>query len=219
GGGGFGGGGGFNSPPNSGNGFGFGGFRGGPGFDIDRAMRIRTIHGIVASVAMVILFPGGSIMMRIIPGRFAIWIHALAQLAAYAVYIAGAALGIILVREVNIPFQGGTLLTNNVVRYHPIIGLVVLAALFFQPILGLIHHYRYKRLQRRQVWSHLHLWNGRLTISLGIINGGLGLYLAGAANNLKIAYAVVAGFMWLLWMFFAVFGEIRRARAGRKSTR
>lgn len=46
--------------------------------------------------------------MRVIPagGGWAIWIHALAQLVAYVVYIAGVGLGLYLVREVQIPGQG-----------------------------------------------------------------------------------------------------------------
>ena len=53
-------------------------------------------------------------------------------------------------------------------------------------------------------------------ITLGIINGGIGLYLAGASNSLKIAYGVVAGIMWVLWMLFAVLGEFRRLVSGDK---
>ncbi len=54
-------------------------------------------------------------------------------------------------------------------------------------------------------------------ITLGIINGGLGLYLAGAAQSLKIAYGVIAGIVWLVWMLLAVFGEIRRGGSTRSS--
>ena len=47
-------------------------------------------------------------------------------------------------------------------------------------------------MQRRQIWSWLHLLTGRLAIPLGIVNGGLGLKLAGASTGLKTAYAIVA---------------------------
>jgi len=87
----------------------FGNFQNGAGFDIDDAMRVRAIHGVLAAVAMVILFPGGSILMRIIPGRFAIWAHGLAQLAALCVFVAGVALGFQLVRMVRIPGGNGDL--------------------------------------------------------------------------------------------------------------
>jgi len=47
--------------------------------------------------------------MRVIPGRFAIWIHGLAQMVAYTVYIASVGMGIYLVKTVQIPFGGGNL--------------------------------------------------------------------------------------------------------------
>ena len=103
----------------NGEGFGngnFGNFQNGAGFDIDAAMRARTIHGILGALAMVILFPVGSILMRVVPGRFAIWIHGLAQIVAYAVYIAAVAMGIYMVRQVRLP-NGGDL-----VRFLPCFG-------------------------------------------------------------------------------------------------
>jgi len=59
---------------------------------------------------MVVLFPVGSIFMRVIPGRFALWAHGLMQLIAYTVYIAAVGLGIYLVRTVRIP-RGGDLVS------------------------------------------------------------------------------------------------------------
>ncbi len=56
---------------------------------------------------MVVLFPLGSIFMRVIPGRLSIWVHGLMQLIAYTVYIAAVGLGIYLVKEVQLPFSGG----------------------------------------------------------------------------------------------------------------
>jgi hypothetical protein len=106
------------------------------------------------------------------------------------------------------------------INYHPIIGLVTLAALFFQPMLGLIHHARFKKLRRRQIWSHLHLWNGRLMNPLGIINGGLGLRIAGASSRLVAAYAAVAAIMAGLWILVSILSEARRAKQterGRQS--
>ncbi|KAK0707651.1 hypothetical protein B0H67DRAFT_494394 [Lasiosphaeris hirsuta] len=163
---------------------------------------------------MVLLFPLGSIFMRVIPGRFALWIHGIAQLIAYAVYIASVALGIYLVRSVQLP-QGGDLMSNPNVSYHPIIGIVVLLALFLQPFLGMIHHAKFKKIQRRQIWSYLHIFNGRIFITLGIANGALGLWMAGASNQIKTAYIAVAVVMWVLWMLSAVWGEWKRWRANR----
>lgn len=80
---------------------GFNNFNAGAGFDINAAMRTRAIHGILAALAMAILFPSGSILMRVIPGRFAIWAHGISQAVALVVYIAAVGLGLHLVREVS----------------------------------------------------------------------------------------------------------------------
>lgn len=87
----------------------FGGFRGDgnrAGFDINQAMNYRRIHGILAALAMVVLFPVGSILMRVVPGRFAIWVHVAFQVLAFGIYVAAAGLGISLVRMVRIPGGG-----------------------------------------------------------------------------------------------------------------
>lgn len=97
---------------------------------------------------------------------------------------------------------------------HPIIGIVVFVALFFQPILGLVHHLLFKRHQTRTIWSHGHIWLGRLAITLGIINGGLGFQLANrpGSHSAMIAYSVIAGVMWLVWVAASIIGESRRRK-------
>lgn len=187
---------------------------GGPGFDIAAAMHYRYIHGILAAVAMVILFPVGSILLRVLPGRLGVWVHAVFQVLAMCVYIAAAALGIYLVRTVQIPGVG-SLLSRSATNYHPIIGLALLALFLIQPVIGLIHHIRFKKVQKRQIWSYLHLFNGRVGVTLGIINGGLGLNLAGASAERKKVYTIVAAVMWSLWMITAAFAELRRVRSRR----
>lgn len=93
--------GGFGSPGGS--------FRGGVGFDVNTATHYRTIHGILAAVAFAILFPVGAIAMRLVPGRAALWVHAITQLVGYIIFVTAAGLGIWLVREVRIPAAGGSL--------------------------------------------------------------------------------------------------------------
>lgn len=105
---------------------------------------------------------------------------------------------------------------------HLVLGVLILAAFLVQPFLGLIHHQRFKKIGRRTAWSHLHLWIGRVGITLGIINGGLGLWVAAARREYAIVYGVFAGVVWLIWMGIAVLSEVRRARAkerGHKTDR
>jgi hypothetical protein len=193
--------------------YGYGGFRGQPSQAfIDSRQKILIAHGVLAALAFVLFFPVGSIMIRL--GTFrGVWlVHGIFQLFAYIVYIVAFGLGIWMVN--NIPH-------NLLDSYHPIIGIVVLVLLFFQPILGFIHHLQYKKHSRRTIWSYGHLWLGRIVITLGMINGGLGILLASDApaflsfkptQGQVIAYGVVAGVMWLIWVAAAVIGERRKAR-------
>jgi hypothetical protein len=61
------------------------------------------------------------------------------------------------------------------------------------------------------------VWLGRLAITLGIINGGLGFQLAGRMNMCSkpgmIAYGVIAGVIWLAWVAAIVIGEKRKSRS------
>lgn len=61
-------------------------------------MSRRSAHGIVATVAFVILFPLGAIFLRIIPGRWSVRIHYVVQILAWLLYIAGFVLGVLLLR-------------------------------------------------------------------------------------------------------------------------
>lgn len=89
------------------------------GFDISEATHYRTIHGILAAVAFVALFPLGSILMRVVPGRFAIWAHAITQIIAYSVFVAAAGLGFYLVHLVRIPFGNGNLVRPSPTKPRP----------------------------------------------------------------------------------------------------
>jgi hypothetical protein len=178
---------------------------------MDHSQKMIVAHGILASLAFVILFPVGAIAIRLGSFRGAWLIHGLFQLFAYIVYTAAFGLGVWIVTNMPINLLG---------EAHPTIGILVFVLLFFQPILGFIHHLQFKKYSRRTVWSYGHLWLGRIVITLGIINGGLGLLLASNAPAFTgfqpsqghfIAYGVVAGIMWLLWVVAAVIGERRRA--------
>lgn len=75
----------------------------------------------------------------------------------------------------------------------------------------------FKKYSRRTFWSYAHLWLGRIIITLGIINGGLGLNLADNTTSGKIAYAVVAAVMFSAFVAASVYGEIKRARRQRSA--
>lgn len=175
------------------------------GFSNEMAVKRKILmaHGACAALAFVVLFPVGAILIRLASFSGLVWVHGAFQICAYLVYIVAFGLGVYLANEFK--------MLNNT---HPIIGIAVFAALFFMPILGFLHHLSFKRTGHRSFWSYAHLWTGRLAITLGIINGGFGFRLADTmglgSRSGMIAYSVVAGIMWLVWVAAAIIGERRR---------
>ncbi|CAK1354487.1 hypothetical protein CB0940_01669 [Cercospora beticola] len=161
--------------------------------------RLTTAHGSLASIAFVALFPTGAILIRLANFTGLVWLHAAIQAVGYLVFIAAFGLGVYIATQLN---EIGT--------YHPIIGIVLFVILFTQPVTGLLHHRLFKSRGGRTMFTFVHLGIGRIAIILGIINGGLGLMLAGAGSSAKIAYAVCAAVVGVVYIASAVFGETRR---------
>ncbi|KAI0456490.1 hypothetical protein F5B21DRAFT_467911 [Xylaria acuta] len=186
------------------------------GFEYASLMSYRVAHGVLASIAFAFLFPLGAILLRSAPGKGAFVSHWIIQLIASTLYVVAAGLGLYLLRKIRIPSSGAGLLDIARGNAHPIIGIVLLVTLFFQPLFGVLHHRRFKKLKRRTWASHVHLWIGRLGITLGIINGGLGLALAGVKGAPVVAYAVISGVMWSLWVLATLLRSFRDSKARRE---
>lgn len=164
----------------------------------------------LGTLAFAFFFPVGGILIRL--GSFrGLWlVHAAIQAFAYLLYIAAFGIGI---------WMAMNFYTVN--QAHPIIGIVLFVLLFFQPFLGFIHHKMFKKHSRRLVWSYGHIWLGRAIITVGIINGGLGLQLAqrtrfyAPSNGVIIGYSVAAAIMWCIYIGSAIYGEVKRSRANK----
>jgi hypothetical protein len=98
---------------------------------------------------------------------------------------------------------------------HAIIGTIVIALLLLQPIAGLIHHRSYAKYGKRTALGAAHRWNGRILLVLGVINGGLGLWLAEEDNNFIIPYSVVAAVVYAAWFAIAIW-KGKKGRSDRK---
>ena len=97
---------------------------------------------------------------------------------------------------------------------HPIIGITVVALILFQPIFGLSHHYVFVRTARRTFWATVHVWLGRALITLGIINGGLGLQLSDNTRAGEIVYGIVAALVALVYVTVVVLMGRRKNSGG-----
>jgi len=204
---------GYGSGYGSGSGSGDSGFGGGSSstpygsnFNYTQFTSLRAAHGVLASLAFVFFFPMGAIIIRLLPSKWTVAIHIAWQVTGYLLFTVAVGLGIYIAQAVNFPNY------SLLHQAHPIIGLVVFSLITFQPILGVLHHRYFKKYKKRTVWSHGHLWLGRIVITLGIVNGALGLDLANNSQGGLIAYSIIAAIFWLAWMGAAVYGEIKRRR-------
>ena len=162
---------------------------------------ILLVHGVFASLAFLVLFPVGAIVMRLGGFNNVLKVHIATQIFSWLLFITAFGLGL---------YYGIT--GNYMTEAHPIIGIVLVAMMIFQPLAGWLHHRQFMRSGQRSAISHGHIWNGRIAIILGMINGGLGLELGGVEMRYVIAYSVVAGIMGFTYIASIVYGEIARSR-------
>lgn len=174
------------------------GSSGGGGVNADH---VQLAHGVMASLAFVAIFPTGGILIRVANFTGLIWIHAALQMLGYVVYIVAFGMGVWL-----------AVTDGYMSEHHPIIGIVLFVLLFAQPFGGFLHHHLYKKNGHRTIISHLHVNIGRIAIILGIVNGGLGLQLAGIERKYMIVYGVFAGIMGVAYIAAIIFGEVKKSR-------
>ncbi|KIW53563.1 hypothetical protein PV05_09123 [Exophiala xenobiotica] len=167
---------------------------------------VRIVHAVLAASAFLIFFPVGGIIMRVSRHPNAIWIHAAVQTFGYVVFVTAAGLGIWMAKKVH-----------ALDDYHPMIGLVLLCFISLQPLSSLVNHFYRVRYPRIGILGQVHLWSGRLLITLGIINGGLGFQFASTLpvfqwpKGPKILYGAVATLIWIIYVgVVLVWAELKR---------
>ena len=106
--------------------------------------------------------------------------------------------------------------TGDIQSPHAIIGFVVIGGCAIQPITGLIHHKLFKSRSGPNVATYPHIWLGRTLVTMGAINGGLGLNLAGHKQGAIIGYGIGAAIVWFTWMgvIFLAYVRSRGKREG-----
>lgn len=178
------------------------------------------------AISWLFLLPLGATFIRFLAQAFPrpvpLYMHAGIQLFTFILAIVGFSLGI----------YTSQLNETHWTADHQKLGVAIMALFFLQAPMGYIHHVNFVATGERGFWSHAHIWNGRLVMLLGIVNGGLGLDLAGIKHKAfgvmigvvdkkwVIAYSVVAGIVGLLYIGGlvgkALMGE---AKGGKGSTR
>ncbi|KAI7226156.1 hypothetical protein KC330_g8920 [Hortaea werneckii] len=176
-----------------------GGGEDGGGGGVDKT----SAHGVIACIAWLI-FLIGAVLMRALKGPKTWLVHACTQSIALILVVASAALGIQLARS-----------GHQLDEAHVVIGLLLFAALWLLAIGGLLQHLYFRKYHQRTLIGVAHAWSARTMITLAIINGGLGLSLAGGHGaGTYAAYGVVTAAIWICWVGFTI---ISMRREGRNS--
>ncbi|RDW90123.1 cytochrome b561 domain-containing protein [Aspergillus mulundensis] len=161
--------------------------------DLHLVPAFAKAHGVAMGIAFGVIFPLGAILLRVIRSKYGLYAHIGCQLLAYVLMIAGLATGI----------RVGKILDRLHNNGHTILGTVIVVFLLIQPFIGLWHHHQFKKTQSAGIWTHAHIWIGRIFLLLGLINGGTGLKLADNTTGGIISYAVVAGVFGVAYVAIA----------------
>lgn len=168
-------------------------------------VNIRMAHAVLGLLAFGLFFPLGSILIRSSSRRSTVWLHACWQVFTLAMAVATMAIGIRMVLD---PTQAAN---NFFLAPHTIIGLVTISLLLaMQPLTGFLHHLWFRRTGRRTAFSYAHILYGLPLITLGAINGGLGLQLSHEPLKYTVTYGVLAGLVWIVWMFISIVSQLGR---------
>lgn len=152
-------------------------------------VRSLMAHGFLMTFAIGLFLPIGATIIQVVPwSKKVTHLHAPLQAFALLMLLSGMGVGIYL-----------GIATGKIHKYHPIIGFIVVGGiLLFQPGMGLYAHRYLHRAGTKSIFAYVHRWWGRLLVTLGIINGGLGFRLAGIGSpgvpvGAVIAYSIIAG--------------------------
>ncbi|EMC90845.1 hypothetical protein BAUCODRAFT_39860 [Baudoinia panamericana UAMH 10762] len=139
--------------------------------------------------AFVAVFPTGSLLLRLF--QSVTW-HWAVQCIGVLLVIVGLATGVSISREYN---RG-----KGFTSAHQVLGLLLFAGVIIQLGLGIINHAIHRRTKQGTAFGKVHLFLGPTVMLLALINGGLGLNLAGDTQG-HVPYAIAvlaAGILFIL---------------------
>ncbi|GJN77876.1 DOMON domain-containingprotein [Purpureocillium lilacinum] len=156
-------------------------------------------HGILMTVVFVVGYPIGAMLSPFV----STWIiHATWQSLVFFAMWAGFGLGIVICSRIGFFFQ----------NTHTQLGVFIVSLMGLQPIFGFLHHRHYLRNRRRGIISYVHIWYGRSLMILGVVNGGLGLQLAGNPQPFVTVYIAVAAIVAAAYLAVSAFALFRKRK-------
>jgi len=167
---------------------------------------ILESHAVLGSLAWVFIIPLGAILFKVLKTPRLFWIHTAVQTLGMCLAIANFGTGVFIAVIYKKAF-------NNP---HTIIGAIIWGLMFLQPLWGFLQHSYYKKNQAVSWWGKGHRWIGRATITLAMINGGLGFWLGRKSPSYRaqsaIAYGVGAGVTFVVWIAIIVIVDVSKSK-------
>lgn len=148
-------------------------------------------HAAFMGIAFLLILPLGALSLRLVRK---VRYHALAQMLGLVFVAVGFALGVYCSTVFN--------KSKHFNSTHQIIGLLIMAALLIQIGLGLSHHFIYMRAGTPTIMGKTHRFLGISILTLGIVNGFIGLKFAG---NPMVPWGVVVAIMLLIFAAIGFF--------------
>ncbi|PVH84511.1 iron reductase domain protein [Cadophora sp. DSE1049] len=152
-------------------------------------------HAVLMILAFVGMMPLAVMILRVLNSPK--W-HGVTQTASALVALIGTGVGIKAGMQYN--------RTKNFDSAHQIFGIIVIAAMIGQFVLGFLHHRMYKKTQTTTKLAPIHVWLGRVVIPAGIANGFVGFPLAlNPKYNLAllacVLFVIVVAGPFAFWRF------------------
>lgn len=139
---------------------------------------VPVLHGVIMSLAFILIFPSGALLMSLLR-RKGVLFHAGVQTFGLFLAIVGLGTGVYVSRQYN--------RSRGFATGHQALGSFIFAVLFVQAGLGLTQHRIFRRTKQETIFGIVHRFLGPAAIVLALVNGGLGLDLAGRLASAQCA--------------------------------
>jgi len=167
---------------------------------------ILQAHAALGSLAWIFVIPLGAILFKVLRSPHLFWIHTAVQTVGMCLAIGNLGLGVFIALLYHKAFNNS----------HTIIGVTIIGMMLVQPVCGFLQHAHFKKHGTRSIFATGHRWFGRATITLSMINGGLGFWLAKKSPSYRkenaIAYGVSAAITFVIWVSVIVYVDVLKGK-------
>ncbi|KAH7394919.1 hypothetical protein DE146DRAFT_633301 [Phaeosphaeria sp. MPI-PUGE-AT-0046c] len=161
-----------------------------PSVSDDSLASIRKAHGVLISVTIVLWFPFGVFLLRLLKVKHTVRWHGAWQGIGLLMMLVGFGLGRYLAEEIP----------DRASEAHVLLGMVIAVLFLLMPILGWLHHKQFVSHGVKSWKSAVHVWGGRALLLLGVVNSFTGLKLSEEGSGPYLGLGILAGVILLAYL-------------------